>query len=67
MGFLGPGISLVPSPTGSGRKVKRRVTLVPARKEHQKVSTLTVLPTLGVAVPRGRAISLVFKNILKPQ
>lgn len=34
----GLGIFLVLSPTGSARKVMRRATLVPARREHQKVS-----------------------------
>ena len=34
----GPGISLALSPTGLARKLMRRATLVPARREHQKVS-----------------------------
>lgn len=33
-----PGIFLAPNPTGLVRKVMRRATLVPARREYRKVS-----------------------------
>lgn len=36
--YPGPGIFLAPNPTGSVRKAMRRATLVPARREYQKVS-----------------------------
>lgn len=52
MGFPGPGIFLVPSPTGLVRKVMRRATLVPARKGYQKVSTADMpSPVLDATVP----------------
>lgn len=38
MEFPDPGIFLAPSPTGSARKVMRRATLGPARREYRKVS-----------------------------
>lgn len=63
MGFPGPGISLVPSPTGSGRKAMRRVTLVPGRKEHQKVSTPTYTPYTWCCCPtREGQLSWVLKT-----
>lgn len=52
MEFPGPGISLVPSPTGLVRKVMRRITLLPARREHQKVSAADLSsPPFGAAAP----------------
>jgi hypothetical protein len=39
MEFPGPGIFLAPSPIGLVRNLIRRATLVPARRDYQKVSS----------------------------
>lgn len=60
MGFPGPGTFLVPSPTGLVRKLMRRATAAPARREYQKVSAalpvrarLVLLSLSGQAMPRA--------------
>lgn len=69
MEFPDPGVSLAPGPIGLGRKVMRRVTLVPARREYQKVSAAD-LPSLGwsaaALTDKGAQMALPFNRAYLP-